>query len=184
MNKIQQETEEFVSERIEAMKEELSKLPPTRRRSFDRACFLKPTLENDHGLYLMFLRADRFDAESAASKLCLHFDHKLELFGEAKLPKKITLEDLNEDDLEVFQSCAYIVLKKDRSGRQPQLLNMPRMKFKSWKNQVCLLHSTLAPPIPSLFADVVSSFFSRFATHGIRCSIFYLLTKTPRKMVL
>ena len=62
---------------------------------------------------------------------------KLELFGAAKLPKTMTLEDLDEDDLEVFKTGSYIILpKKDRSGRQPQLLNLPRLKFKDWRNQV------------------------------------------------
>jgi hypothetical protein len=137
VNEIEEETREFIEERIRAIKAELSKYPMPKRRAFDRACFLKPTLETDDKLFLMFLRAERFDEVAAARKLCLHFDHKMELFGEAKLPKTITLEDLDDDDLAVFKTGSYIILpKKDRSGRQPQLLNLPRMSFKNWKNQV------------------------------------------------
>ena len=137
MNKVLAESKTFVKERIAAMKAELLKYPVAKRRSFDRACFLRPTLENDDKLFLMFLRSERFDELAAARKLCLHFDHKLELFGAAKLPKTMTLEDLDEDDLEVFKTGSYIILpKKDRSGRQPQLLNLPRLKFKDWRNQV------------------------------------------------
>ncbi len=133
-----EETPEFIADRIRAIKAELSRYPVTKRRSFDRACFLKPSLENDWKLYLLFLRAERFDEVAAAVKLCLHFDHKWELFGEAKLPKTITLDDLDEDDMEVFQTGSHVILpKKDRAGRGVGLINLPPMRFRHWKNQVC-----------------------------------------------
>jgi hypothetical protein len=85
----------------------------------------------------LFLRAERFEVQPAAKKLCLHFDHKWELFGEAKLPKKITLDDLDEDDIAVIRSGSYIILpKKDRAGRRIGVINLPPMHHKHWKNQV------------------------------------------------
>ena len=119
------------------MKAELARYAVPKRRAFDRALFLKPSLENDEKLYLLFLRADRFDEVAAAKKLCLHFDHKLELFGEAKLTKTITLDDMDEDDMACFYAGSQIILpKKDRAGRSVDLINLPRMTFRHWKNQV------------------------------------------------
>ena len=48
----------------------------------------------------MFLRAERFDAPKAAIRLVNHFEGKLVLFGEDKLVKRITLDDLEEEDIE------------------------------------------------------------------------------------
>jgi len=160
VNEIQEETPSFLAGRIEALKTELSKYPMTKRRSFDRACFLRPTLENDEKLFLIFLRGTRFDVKAAARLLCIHFDHKLELFGEAKLPKTITLEDLDDDDLEVFKTGSYIIVpKKDRSGRQPQLINLSRMKYKHWKNQVspffCFSGMESLGTLPQIFRHVL-----------------------------
>ena len=131
-----EETPEFIADRIQALKAELARYPVSKRRSFDRACFLRPSLEMDKKLYLLFLRAERFDEVAAARKLCLHFDHKMALFGEAKLPKAITLDDLDEDDMAVFQTGSYVILpKKDRAGRGVGLMNIPAMKYRHWKNQ-------------------------------------------------
>lgn len=134
-----EETPQFVAERVQAIKDELAKYPLTKRRAFDRACFLKPSLGNDEKLYLLFLRAERFDEVAAARKLCLHFDHKMELFGEGKLAKKITLDDLDADDMATFRTSSFVILpKKDRAGRRVGVINLPPMKFKSWQNQVSL----------------------------------------------
>lgn len=138
MNEIAEESPEFIAERIKAIRAELGRFPISKRRAFDRAVFLKPALEHDEKLYLLFLRAERFDEVAAAKKLCLHFDHKLELFGEVKLPKKITLDDMDEDDMACFYAGSYVILpKKDRAGRSVGLINLPRIKFRDWKNQVC-----------------------------------------------
>lgn len=160
MNSVQEETPEFIQERVAEVKMELSKFSVTKRRAFDRAIFLKPGLENDVNLYLLFLRSTNYDGNTAAHKLCLHFDHKLELFGEAKLPKKITLDDLDEDDKAVFQTgCQIILPQKDRSGRTIQIINIPRMSFKHWKNQVSFLLGFQY--IILLYGLILCSFFCR-----------------------
>eukprot|EP00934_Nitzschia_sp_Nitz4_P009394 Nitzschia sp. Nitz4//scaffold63_size106090//69156//70835//NITZ4_004398-RA/size106090-augustus-gene-0.160-mRNA-1//1//CDS//3329555999//9384//frame0 len=133
---IAEEDPTFVEKSIAVLKKEIAKLPSSKRRAFERASFLKPGLDQDEQLYLLFLRGDRFDAVKAAAKLCAHFEHKLELFGEAKLPKKITLDDLDEDDMACFQKGSLIFLGKDRSGRAVDLINPMRMEYKHWKNQV------------------------------------------------
>lgn len=90
------ETPELVSRSLAEMREELLKIPKRRRRALDRALFLKPSLSSDDKFHLIFLRAERFDPVKAAGKMYRHFNHKLELFGEEKLAKRITLDDLGE----------------------------------------------------------------------------------------
>lgn len=105
-------------------------LPKQRRKAFERAVFLRPSLENDDNMLLMFLRADRYDATSAAKRLLLHFEHKLELFGDAKLPKKITLDDLDEDDMHAMETCFFLGRpEKDQSGRVVVFIDLQQLRL-------------------------------------------------------
>ena len=56
----------------------------------------------DKKFRLKFLRAEKFDAALAASRLVLHFEEKLELFGEDLLGREIQLSDLDQDDLDTL----------------------------------------------------------------------------------
>ena len=51
-------------------------------------------------LRMMFLRADRYNSEDAAERMIRFFDLKESLFGVHKLVKDITLDDLDENDIE------------------------------------------------------------------------------------
>ncbi len=53
---------------------------------------------------LKFLRAEKFDAHLAAVRMALHFEEKLELFGEDKLAREIIQSDLDEDDMASLSS--------------------------------------------------------------------------------
>jgi hypothetical protein len=93
---------------IEKFNHEIAYLPRRRRPALERAIFLKPSIETDVTFKLMFLRADYYDASKAARRLAKYFEDKLHLFGEDKLVKKITLDDLSEEDMEVFQTCFFM----------------------------------------------------------------------------
>jgi hypothetical protein len=131
------ETPELVHTSCERLNKELQKLSKAKRRALDRALFLKPSLEMDIPFKLLFLRADSFDAAKAAVRMCKYFQHKLELFGEDKLVKKITLEDMNEDDMAAVRTGAVAILpQKDQAGRLIWFINQTHYDFKHWKNQV------------------------------------------------
>jgi hypothetical protein len=135
--KIINETPEFVSKCLDQFRNELSKVSRPRRKNLGRAMFLKPSLERDTKFQLMFLRADRYDAAKAARRMCSHFDHKLALFGEAKLVKRITLEDMDEDDMAAVKTGNFEFLpQKDQSGRPIFVTALNRFEYKSWENQV------------------------------------------------
>jgi phage-related protein len=131
------ETSELVQTSCEQLTKELQKLSKTKRRALVRALFLKPSLEKDIPFKLLFLRADSFDAAKAAVRMCKYFEHKLELFGADKLVKRITLEDMNEDDMAAVHTGAVTILpQKDQAGRLIWFINQTHYDFKHWKNQV------------------------------------------------
>lgn len=67
---------------------------------------------------LMFLRTARYDPKAAADRTIKFLDLKRHLFGPAKLVKKITLEDLDDDDMEYLKSGAtHILPQRDSAGR-------------------------------------------------------------------
>jgi len=135
-----QETPEFVESKMKELKEELSKLSKRRRRDYDRALFLKPSLANDANYHLMFLRADRFNCQKAAIRLCKFHSKKLELFGDERLAKSLTLDDLDEDDMESLRHGFHQVIDQpDRSGRRVWISSFRRIKYKHLRNIVSFL---------------------------------------------
>lgn len=128
-----EETPEFLAQCLADMRIALEKVPRRKRKSYDHALFLRPSLEWDEKLHLLFLRANRFDVPLSALKLCRHFDHKLELFGESKLVEKITLSDLSEKELRrMSEGGDQFLNQRDRSGRLIRFLNSSRQFPEDW----------------------------------------------------
>ena len=112
------ETPDFVAAKLHAMRNELERITKKNRKALDRAIFLRPGLQNDETLYLLFLRATKFDAVKAAGLMTRHFEHKLHLFGDSLLPRRITIEDLGEKETALLHSGAVALLDSiDRRGR-------------------------------------------------------------------
>eukprot|EP00934_Nitzschia_sp_Nitz4_P005869 Nitzschia sp. Nitz4//scaffold28_size193895//21364//22833//NITZ4_001625-RA/size193895-augustus-gene-0.289-mRNA-1//1//CDS//3329545862//5859//frame0 len=132
-----EETPDLLERCLHEIREELTKLPIRRRKCWDRAVFLRPSLEHDDKHMLLFLRGSRFDAKDAAKRLAQHYEHKAELFGAERLPHQITLDDLDEDDIACISHVSFQPLKeKDQAGRAVFYFSFSDMKFKHWKNQV------------------------------------------------
>lgn len=100
-----EETPELVAASLKEMREELARLTKRAKivRPVSRAFFLQPTLASDDNFHLLFLRCERFDTIEAAAKMARYFDHKALLWGEEKLVKRITLEDLGEKEMQHMQ---------------------------------------------------------------------------------
>ena len=80
---------------------------------------------------LMFLRAERFVCKKAANRYFNFFRNKLDLFGEAKLCKDITLDDLDEDDMDCLRAGHHqMVPIRDRSGRLVVSVTHANVKYK------------------------------------------------------
>ena len=104
--------------------------------AYELAMSKEPSLQTDRSFRLMFLRAEDFNARRAARRLVKYFNSKRILFGEGKLTKRITLEDLNDDDMEALLRGSIQILPKDQAGRPVVFLAGKHVKFKEWQNQV------------------------------------------------
>ena len=139
--KIEEGSDDLKDARIEQLEVELKKLTTYETHvHYDRACFLAPHLVKHREFRLKFLRADGFNAKKAARRMTNYFQSKVELFGEEKLLKDITLDDLDEDDLATLMTGGYMILPtKDQSGRTLIYISQRHLKYKSWQSLVSYL---------------------------------------------
>ena len=128
---IPKETPEMRREALAQLRQKLTALPRRKKQAFSKALFLKPSLEQDENFLMMFLRADRFDAAKAADRLTTYFENKLSLFGEAKLVKKITQDDLSPDDRASLMTGGFQVFPglQDQRGRPIWLIIPKQLRF-------------------------------------------------------
>jgi len=133
------ETPVFIAGKIQEMQEAVKRQPQRKRRDYDRAMFLNPSLKNDQTFFLLFLRADHYDARLAAKRICSHFTDKVELWGEDCIARRITLEDLDEEDMHSLRRGAFRFLEsKDRSGRLVIFFRADSMRYETWRSHVRL----------------------------------------------
>jgi hypothetical protein len=91
-----------------------------------------PGFVNNPKFLLKFLRADRNDPRKAAGRMIRYFDWKLSLFGESKLCKDITFDDLDEDDVKTLkQGYLQILPSRDRAGREIRFYVTKNQRYKS-----------------------------------------------------
>lgn len=111
-----QENEEFLSQKMKDLDESLAKIK--QKAAYKEAETFFPGSVFNPALRLMFLRAKRFNAREAAKGIVSHFDTKRNLFGQQKLGKRITQEDLNKETMECARRGAFQLLpQRDKSGR-------------------------------------------------------------------
>mmetsp|Transcript_13007 Transcript_13007/g.20941 ORF Transcript_13007/g.20941 Transcript_13007/m.20941 type:complete len:477 (+) Transcript_13007:249-1679(+) len=130
-----EEDPKFVEEKLESLEGELKKIKD--KTAYERALFLSPRYVRDPLFRKMFLRADSFDVRKAAARMINYFQYKMELFGEEKLVKKITLEDLTPDDMDELMSGSFQFLEeKDRCGRAVCFLMQRLVRYKTWQSKL------------------------------------------------
>jgi hypothetical protein len=125
-----------VEEKMISLEKEIKQIK-LNKAAYERALFLSPRYVNDPEFRLMFLRADNFNAKNAANRMVNYFHYKLELFGEEKLVKKITLKDLTDDDLDEVLSGSFQFCGKDRGNRTVCLVMQKLVRYKTWQSKVC-----------------------------------------------
>ena len=99
-----------------------------------------PEYVNNRRFKVMFLRADRFNPQAAAKRILAHFEYKLELFGIDKLHLDLTMDDLSEEEREIYQrdeSFRFLPLDtKDHAGRNILFDRPGKVNFDCWKSEV------------------------------------------------
>jgi hypothetical protein len=129
-----EEVPEFVAQCREEFNSQLLLLKSSRltwAEAYNLAESRDPLYVNSPKFRLRFLRAERFDAKKAATRFILYFDFKKDLFGEAKLCKAITYNDLGEDDRKALKKGFLQDLPaRDRSGRAVLCIFPSHFEFK------------------------------------------------------
>ena len=94
------------------------------RQAYEMAVEQDPEYVEGRSFLLQFLRAGSFDPENAAQRILRHFHQKLTLFGEEKLTKTITLEDMGEEENKLLRVgwCGKLPLR-DMSSRSVIYMN-------------------------------------------------------------
>lgn len=114
------------------------------RKAYNKALFLNPGYADSAPFLMMFLLAENCNPTKAAQRMVLHFESKLTLFGMDKLARKITYDDLSDDDTQALATGAIQVLpEKDRSGRIIVYETARSLRYKTIQNQVCIDESNM-----------------------------------------
>lgn len=110
-----EETPDFLRDRLDAMRNAIRALRHNKRKAYDQAVHLRPTIGTDDSFHLICLRAKRWNPEDAAHLITAYFQSKLELFGESLLVQKITWEDLTPKERHFAMTGVYLPLKGQES---------------------------------------------------------------------
>jgi hypothetical protein len=125
-----EETPEFVATLSKQLNQALFEVSKTKRKALNRAFFLKPSIKTDVKFNMMFLRVEQYNAKKAADRIANYFTHKLELFGEDKLVRRITLEDLDEKCMTILGSGSMLELPHpDRAGRTTMYFDLGKFEW-------------------------------------------------------
>jgi hypothetical protein len=129
---------EFVDQCLCQMEIELGNVDcQTRLSPYKRAKFIDPDRVTSRAFRLLFLRSVSFDPLQAAQKMVQHFECKVDLFGDDKVAKDITLNDLDENDRKALQAGSVQFLPgTDREGRVVQVVVLRQLRCPTWENQV------------------------------------------------
>jgi hypothetical protein len=111
------ETPELITETLNQMEQRLQKIQ--HKPAYDLAMSIQADYVQDAKLRLLFLRAERFNADLAAKRFLANLDWKLKLFGKEKLCQSfIGLDDLDEDARATVDAGLYQPLPaRDSRGR-------------------------------------------------------------------
>lgn len=147
---IVKETPELIVQKLEEMELEIEKQKATSEPGCDGGCAYDQAkaaaIDYVKGLYLMFLRADRFVASKAAKRILGFFEAKLEMFGPDALARPLFLSDLNKHDLAYMRAGHFQLLSiRDRSGRAIccDFEDASQRNYKSFENLVSNENATV-----------------------------------------
>jgi hypothetical protein len=139
VDKIIEETPEFLEQHLEVMELELCNIP--RKPAYDEALRISGSYVTDRKFRLMFLRSEYFDAQKAAIRLVKYLQGKVEYFGPGVLVRPLYLTDLDENDQKTLRSGYLQILPaRDRAGRVV-LGNFKKLTTKCYKNSENLVRS-------------------------------------------
>lgn len=135
ISKQEEKTKEELEVLISQVKENIS-LIRRNKQAYNKAAFLNPEYVESFDFLYIFLVAEKFHPGNTAQKIINHFAIKLDLFGPNRLAKKITYDDLDEDDKEALHTGSFQVLGQDTAKRTIFFHRGSLHKYKTVDNQV------------------------------------------------
>jgi hypothetical protein len=131
VDKIVDETPEFVSLRLAALEEELQRI--AKKPAYEQAERASKQYVTDRRFRLMFLRSEHFDPQKAAIRLVKFMEEKKKLFGAKTLTRPLFLSDLSKDDMVCLKSGALQALPARDSAGRAMLGNFRNLIPRSYK---------------------------------------------------
>lgn len=113
-----EETQEFIRGKLEQLEETLDAFDGE-KEAYELALFVNQTYVQSDEFRIMFLRADRFDAEAAARRMVNYWERKVDLFGTENAFRKLNflLDFKKEDDVAVRSGGCRLLPHADEAGR-------------------------------------------------------------------
>ena len=137
VDEVIEETPSFINESLQELQRELQDI--SNKSAYNQAESMNPEYVQSQEFRLMFLRAERFDAKKAASRLVNFMEGKLEYFGPDSLARPIELTDLDADDMAFIKSGVMQFLPgRDVAGRAIlcDSISMHPRSYKTPRNMV------------------------------------------------
>ena len=98
---------------------------------------MDPDYVRNRKLRMMFLQANGYNAAVASHKIISFSNIKHNLFGRERFAKDITLDDMNEDDLETLHSGFFqFLLSPDLGGRRIMSPFPSMLRAKTMENEL------------------------------------------------
>jgi hypothetical protein len=137
----QAEPRALIEEALHLLNIEINTLPASSKIGLEKVMLSAPDYVNDRAFRLKFLRAERLDPQAAAVRMAIHFETKLDIFGEDKLGREIELCDLDENDLHSLNLGYFQVLQSAvESGRRVLFFYKALSNcYRKRENIVCIL---------------------------------------------
>ena len=130
------EVPEFVHEKLNEMRKELSGICQDEKKAYDMLLIENDQRVQSNDYLVAFLRADCFDASKAALRMTKYLNHKLNLFGKDNLSKPITIADLGANEVELLErGWVGVCPLRDMSSRRVVYLMPGRLKDTNYSAQ-------------------------------------------------
>jgi len=105
------------------------------KQAYNRAVFLNPEYVDSDEFLSLFVIGEKLQPLNAAKKVVDHFAIKAQLFAPHLLAKKITYEDLDQEDQKTLRTGSFQPLGADNAGRTV-MLGTPCHEYNHVDNQV------------------------------------------------
>lgn len=139
--------------------------------SLERAERMNEAYVRDADFLMMFLRAQKYDTKAAAAQIVKFFDVKAQLFGNDKLVKDITIDDLDDDDKECLKNGSMQVPSNDRAGR-PILLYLPGLRsFKTLQSELRARYYSFMSVLKEKSSQMLGVIFITYAVGSLSDSM-------------